>query len=84
MCGLCVFFLSLCMLCYVRYFTQPDGVPGGMLLLQGSLFVLQMLHTSLVLLPMFALVKQMGTHAAHHTLNCVALRCTSQQAPTTQ
>lgn len=45
-----------------EYFAKPEMVPGGMLLLQGSLFTLQMLHTSFVLLPMFALVQQMGRH----------------------
>merc|ERR1711907_444388 len=45
-----------------EYFNKPQMVPGGMLLLQGSLFTLQMLHTSFVLLPMFALVRQMGRH----------------------
>jgi hypothetical protein len=45
-----------------EYFTEPQGIPGGMLLLQGSLFALQVLHTAFVLLPMFALVRQMGKH----------------------
>ena len=63
-----------------EYFTEPRGIPGGMLLLQGSLFALQMVHTSFVLLPMFALVRQMGKQYNARLFGAVAGKAITQWA----
>jgi hypothetical protein len=46
------------------YFNEPEALKpaGGHVLLQSVLAVLQLLHTSFLTLPMFAVVKQMGEH----------------------
>lgn len=63
-----------------EYFAEPQGIPGGMLLLQGSLFVLQMVHTAHVLLPTFALVQQMGKNYNARLFGEVAGKAITQWA----